>query len=103
MTKPFNEETRNLLRSLNHPIRWKIVGQLAGGGQLSPAMISRAIEEPIGNVSYHMRMLLDRKHVQLVDTRQRRGAIEHFYTLTPEVRAQAETLRGLLDTFVVAA
>lgn len=103
MTQPFNQETRNLLRSLNHPIRWKIVGQLAGGDPLSPVMISRAIEEPIGNVSYHMRMLLDNRHVQLADTRQRRGAIEHFYTLTPEVRAQVETLRGLLDTFAVTA
>jgi hypothetical protein len=37
------------------------------------------IEERLPNVSYHVRALLDLGCIELVDTAQRRGAIEHYY------------------------
>src|SRR3712207_9484342 len=37
------------------------------------------LEEPIGNVSYHMRTLADLGMVELVRTEPRRGAVEHYY------------------------
>lgn len=45
----------------------------------SPNEISEMIEERLPNVSYHVRALLDLGCIELVDTAQRRGAIEHYY------------------------
>jgi DNA-binding transcriptional ArsR family regulator len=45
----------------------------------SPNEIAELIEERLPNVSYHVRALLDLGCIELVDTAQRRGAIEHYY------------------------
>jgi DNA-binding transcriptional ArsR family regulator len=76
------DETTRMAKAMAHPLRGKILMHLSNHGTASPADLSRVLEEPIGNVSYHVRMLLDLDCVELVDTRQRRGAIEHFYRAT---------------------
>jgi hypothetical protein len=38
--------------------------------------------EPLGNVSYHVKTLLEYDCVELVKTEPRRGAVEHFYRAT---------------------
>lgn len=45
----------------------------------SPNEIAEDIDERLPNVSYHVRALLDLGCIELVDTAQRRGAIEHYY------------------------
>ena len=45
----------------------------------SPNEIADTIGERLPNVSYHVRALLDLGCIELVDTAQRRGAIEHYY------------------------
>ena len=45
----------------------------------SPNEIAEDIHERLPNVSYHVRALLDLGCIELVDTAQRRGAIEHYY------------------------
>lgn len=45
----------------------------------SPNEIAETINERLPNVSYHVRALLDLGCIELVDTAQRRGAIEHYY------------------------
>jgi len=45
----------------------------------SPNEIADMIDERLPNVSYHVRALLDLGCIELVDTAQRRGAIEHYY------------------------
>ena len=45
----------------------------------SPNEIAELIDERLPNVSYHVRALLDLGCIELVDTAQRRGAIEHYY------------------------
>jgi DNA-binding transcriptional ArsR family regulator len=45
----------------------------------SPNEIATMIDERLPNVSYHVRALLDLGCIELVDTAQRRGAIEHYY------------------------
>ena len=45
----------------------------------SPNEIADDIDERLPNVSYHVRALLDLGCIELVDTAQRRGAIEHYY------------------------
>jgi DNA-binding transcriptional ArsR family regulator len=80
--RPDLDETTRMAKAMAHPLRGKILMHLSNHGTASPADLSRVLEDPIGNVSYHVRMLLDLDCVELVDTRQRRGAVEHFYRAT---------------------
>ena len=46
----------------------------------SPNSLYVAVGEPLGNVSYHVRHLENAGLIELVATKQRRGALEHYYT-----------------------
>ena len=48
----------------------------------SPNSLYVAAGQPLGNVSYHVRELAKAGLIELVATKQRRGALEHYYTLT---------------------
>ena len=85
----------------------------------SPSELAGELDEPIGNVSYHMRTLADLGMVELVRTEPRRGAVEHYYkaierphlpaqdwaTLPPSVRRSfADTTgRQVVDDLTGAA
>lgn len=69
---------QRVVKALSHPLRTRILQRL-GDGVASPNQLSRALDEPLGNVSYHVRILLEHECIELVDTRPRRGALEHFY------------------------
>jgi DNA-binding transcriptional ArsR family regulator len=45
----------------------------------SPNSLCRALGAPLGNVSYHVRQLEKAGLIELVATKQRRGALEHYY------------------------
>jgi hypothetical protein len=47
--------------------------------EASPVVLAKRLGEPLGTVSYHVRTLYDLGVLDLVRTRQRRGATEHFY------------------------
>jgi len=51
-------------------------------GISSPNQLSRELGEPLGNVSYHVKTLLEYDCIELVKTEPRRGAVEHFYRAT---------------------
>lgn len=76
------ERNDAVVKALNHPLRRKILRYMAdkNGETLSPATLSKALGEPIGNVSYHVRLLVEPGILKLVATAPRRGAVEHFYT-----------------------
>jgi DNA-binding transcriptional ArsR family regulator len=67
-----------LAKALSHPMRTRILAIL-NERVASPNEISEMIDERLPNVSYHVRALLDLGCIELVDTAQRRGAIEHYY------------------------
>jgi DNA-binding transcriptional ArsR family regulator len=69
---------QRLLRALSHPLRQRILGALHDR-VASPAELSRELAEPIGNVSYHVKMLRELGAIELVRTAPVRGALEHFY------------------------
>ena len=88
-------------------------------GVASPSELAGELDEPIGNVSYHMRTLADLGMVELVRTEPRRGAVEHYYralerphlpaqewaTLPASLRRSFSdtTGRQVLDDFTAAA
>jgi DNA-binding transcriptional ArsR family regulator len=45
----------------------------------SPVVLAGKLDQPLGTVSYHVRILYDVGLLDLVSTRQRRGATEHIY------------------------
>ena len=47
----------------------------------SPNSLYLAVGQPLGNVSYHVRHLEKAGLIELVAIKQRRGALEHYYTL----------------------
>jgi DNA-binding transcriptional ArsR family regulator len=61
-----------------HPTRVKCLSILAER-RASPNEIAIELGEEVGNVSYHVKKLVTLGAVELVDKRQVRGAIEHFY------------------------
>jgi DNA-binding transcriptional ArsR family regulator len=65
-------------RAWTHPIRAKAFRLLAEN-VFSPVEIARLIGEPIHKVGYHVRQLEEFGLVELVRTRQVRGATQHFY------------------------
>ena len=67
-----------LVERLAHPLRLEIL-RLLNRHEASPNEIASELGEPLGNVSYHVRMLHKFDCVELVRTVPRRGAVEHFY------------------------
>ena len=76
--------TSGLPKALSHPLRQRILQRLNEGGIRSPNELSRELGDPLGNVSYHVRILRELDCVELVRTEQRRGALEHYYRATAE-------------------
>jgi DNA-binding transcriptional ArsR family regulator len=73
--------TQQLAKALAHPLRVRILTSLQKGIS-SPNQLSQELDEPLGNVSYHVKTLLEYDCVELVKTEPRRGAVEHFYRAT---------------------
>ena len=72
---------QRLIKALAHPLRERIL-QALNEDVASPAQLARALDEPLGNVSYHVKILLECEAIELVRTAPVRGAIEHFYRAT---------------------
>jgi DNA-binding transcriptional ArsR family regulator len=73
--------TQQLAKALAHPLRVRILTSLHRGIS-SPNQLAQELGEPLGNVSYHVKTLLEYDCVELVKTEPRRGAVEHFYRAT---------------------
>ena len=70
-----------LHKALSHPLRHRILEQL-NERVASPSDLAKQLDEPLGNVSYHVKILLDHQAIELVKTEPVRGALEHFYRAT---------------------
>jgi DNA-binding transcriptional ArsR family regulator len=73
-----------------HPLKLRILALMAEpsasaggpGGRAGARLVAQQpLGEPLGNVSYHVRQLEKAGLIELVATKQRRGALEHYYTL----------------------
>lgn len=70
-----------LARANTHPLRVSILEVLSldGGRTLSPKELSQELQAPLSTVNYHVTELRNSDLVKVVDERQVRGAVEHFY------------------------
>jgi DNA-binding transcriptional ArsR family regulator len=69
---------RRLAKALSHPLRAHVL-TILNERVASPNQIANELDEPLGNVSYHVKTLAEMGCIELVNTEPRRGAIEHFY------------------------
>ena len=74
-----------LIKALAHPLRVQILAVLQDR-TASPSDLAEELEAPLGNVSYHVRILAKLGLLKLVRKRPRRGAIEHMYQAVGPVR-----------------
>jgi DNA-binding transcriptional ArsR family regulator len=73
---------QELVKALAHPIRVSILEALQGR-LASPSELSQELGQSLGVISYHANTLVECGCLELVHTKQRRGALEHFFGLTP--------------------
>ncbi len=67
-----------LLKALAHPLRAKAL-PLFAEEPISPIQIAKQLDVDVRHIAYHVRVLRRLGYIELVETRQRRGALEHFY------------------------
>jgi DNA-binding transcriptional ArsR family regulator len=90
----------NLAKALSHPLRQRILERLSlASGEASPSQLARLLDAPVANVAYHVRILLQLDCVELVRTRQVRGALEHYYRATAHPWLDAEQWAQLPAAF----
>jgi len=81
-THAHHQLDERLAKALSHPLRQRILQRLNEAAIASPNELSQLLGDPLGNVSYHVRILRELDCVELVRTEQRRGALEHYYRAT---------------------
>ncbi|MGN6557075.1 MAG: hypothetical protein ACTHLH_03585 [Solirubrobacterales bacterium] len=70
-----------MAKAFAHPLRVQILITL-NEKVASPNMLAQQLGESLNLVAYHVRVLEKYDCIELVDTKQRRGATEHFYRAT---------------------
>jgi DNA-binding transcriptional ArsR family regulator len=94
-----------LVKALAHPLRVQILAVLQDR-TASPSDLAEELSAPLGNVSYHVRILAKLGLLKLVRKRQRRGAIEHLYRANGRVRVSDRAwgqVPGIVKTAMVDA
>ena len=90
---PLDEATR-AAKAFSHPLRGIILDRL-NDRVSSPVELARELDAPLGNVSYHVQVLLELDCIELVETVPRRGAVEHRYRATRRTLIDDDTWAAL--------
>jgi DNA-binding transcriptional ArsR family regulator len=90
-------DDNKLLAALRHPLRRKILRLMSREEAISPRDLALLLEQPLSNVSYHVRVLADCDAVALVHTIPVRGSMQHFYRTAIEAPWALQIL-GLGET-----
>jgi DNA-binding transcriptional ArsR family regulator len=83
------------LSGFSHPIRIRAIVLMEF--ERGPRELADILGEPLGVVSYHVRMLKQYGLVTLSRTEPARGALAHYYVRTPLADHLLDTLNGTLD------
>jgi DNA-binding transcriptional ArsR family regulator len=85
-----------LHKALAHPIRLQLFNTLSSGA-ISPAQFARRRGEPVSNVTYHFRRLLELGCIELVEAKAVKGAVEHVYRRATQQASAVRSTRLALD------
>jgi len=87
-----------IAKALSHPLRVQILERIEEE-DASPAALSKQMDGvALGLIAYHVKVLEEAGFLELVETRPRRGAVEHIYRAKPaggvDLRGVPRSLRG---------
>ncbi len=88
---------QRLIRALGHPVRVQAL-HILNERVASPNEISKELDQTVGHVSYHIKVLKECGCIELVDTAPRRGAMEHYYRATDRSFLDADEWAALPDS-----
>ena len=97
------QATQNRIKAMQHPLRAEAFRLIRDQGPLSPAEISRELEAPLGDVSYHVRKLRDFHCIEEARNRVVRGAVQRFYRATEQHMVDTEEWDELAEAEPLAA
>ncbi|HXS46317.1 MAG TPA: helix-turn-helix domain-containing protein [Solirubrobacterales bacterium] len=86
-------KNHGLLVALRHPVRRKILRRMSDERKASPSELSKAIDQPLSSVAYHVRVLVTCGALKPVSERELKGSTQHFYRWS----VTAEWVRPLLE------
>ncbi len=72
---------QRLAKALSSSLRVRALNLIAEG-VASPKAIAEALGLDVRSVAYHVRVLRELDCIELIETQQRRGALEHIYRIT---------------------
>ena len=81
--RPISIDQR-LAKALSSPLRARALSLIAAG-VASPKAIAAELDLDVRGVAYHVRVLRKLGCIELAETQQRRGAIEHIYRVADGV------------------
>jgi DNA-binding transcriptional ArsR family regulator len=84
-------------KALQHPLRRRILRVARNRDMVSPKGISDKLDEPLSNVSYHVRVLEECGAIELAHTAPVRGSVEHFYTFAVDAKWALAALKASND------
>ena len=89
-----------VLKALAHPVRVQALQVLNSRGVASPNEIAQALggHPKVRDLAYHIRVLNECDCIELVDTKQRRGATEHYYRPTADAFFSADDWKKVPET-----
>ncbi len=85
---------QRVIKALGHPVRVLALAIL-NERVASPNEIAQELNQTVGHVSYHIKVLKKCECIELVDTAPRRGAVEHYYRATSRAFIDDEAWRRL--------
>lgn len=80
-TKQKDDVEQIVAKAFAHPLRVQIL-IILNERVASPNLLAQELDQSLNLVAYHVRVLEKYDCIELVDTKQRRGATEHFYRAT---------------------
>jgi hypothetical protein len=80
-TKRQDDVEQIVAKAFAHPLRVRIL-IILNERVASPNLLAQELDQSLNLVAYHVRVLEKYDCIELVDTKQRRGATEHFYRAT---------------------
>lgn len=93
------------IKALTSPKRQQIIEVFlsqADEASVSPAEIARTLGEPLGNISYHVRVLAECGVIELKKLHPVRGSVQHFYSMDPQF-IKLPWVRVVLASFSLSA
>ena len=84
----------DVAKALSHPLRQRLL-ILYSQEPASPSEIAQRLNEPIGDVAYHTKRLVEHGFVELIGTVKSRGGVKRRYRATRHHEYEDETWSGL--------